>query len=207
MSPLGSHACIKIYHLRFNGTFRWLYSFKMFSMHLVLLSECSCSVLWKIWMRIIIVRVASYDDVTTEKIGTIGNISSKVWQKLQGNQSENSNLFKQYCSCSSISQSCPFSLSFERKGMNFTSRNLNASHPFVNSVWIPGISCLFTFVLTKGRNRDLGKVSSIGVRFDDISWFLIRRSWYIFKRVYLLIPCQGCVLDRHSQGQLWLDQT
>lgn len=163
----------------------------------------------KLWMRIIIVRVAAYDDVTLEKMCTTGNISSKVWQKLQGNQSENSNLFKQYCSCSSISQSCPFSLSFERKGMNFTSRNLNASHPFVNSVWIPGISCLFTFVLTKGRTRDLEKVSSIGVRFDDISWlvFFIWRSWYILKRVHLLIPCKGCVLDRHSQVQLWFDQT
>lgn len=160
----------------------------------------------KIWMRIIIVRLASYDDATPEKIYTTGNISSKVWQKLQGNQSENSNLFKQYCSCSSISQSCLFSLNFEREGMNFTSRNLNASRPFVNSVWITGISCLFTSLLTRRRNRDLERISSIGVRFDAIRWVLICRSWYLLRRVYLLMAYERCVLVGHSRDQLWLDQ-
>lgn len=160
----------------------------------------------KIWMWIIIVRMASYDDVTPEKICTTGNISRKVWQKLRGNQSENSNLFKQYCSCSSISQSCPFSLRFQRGGVNFTSRNLNASRPFVNSVWIAGISCLFIFLLTKGRIQALEKVSAKGVRFCAISWGLIRRRWYILRRLYLLMTREGCVLDGQSWDQPWFDQ-
>lgn len=141
----------------------------------------------KLWMRIIIVRVAAYDDVTPEKICTTGNISSKVWQKLQGNQSENSNLFKQYCSCSSISQSCPFSLSFERKGMNFTSRNLNASHPFVNSVWIPGWHQLsFQIRADKRKNSRLGKsiLNRCQIWWHQLVFFDLEELVYIKKSAF-----------------------
>lgn len=77
--------------------------------------------LWalQIGIEIIIVRMALCDDVTPEKTCHKGSVYSKVWQKLQSNQSANSNLFKQYCSCFSISQSCPFSLNFWKRRNGF----------------------------------------------------------------------------------------
>lgn len=134
------------------------------------------------------------------------SISNKVWQKLQGNQSANSNLFKQYCSCSSISQSCPFSLNFE-EGMNFSSINLNAGWPFWKlclehwhqlSFHTCGDKGMKLRLIRSRRNRGKAWCPATSVSI----WREVCVPW---GKCLVYDPHKGLVLGGHPRDGLWFD--